>query len=88
MKIVTLQEYKDEFLDHCKEFYKLNDRNKEWFNPSNPGSIPNSYTKYPLWTFLLDDNNDLISLSCVQTCLLYTSPSPRDGLLSRMPSSA
>src|SRR5664279_4920793 len=28
-------------------------------------------------------------LSCVQgcTCLLYTSPSPRDGLLSRMPSS-
>ena len=24
----------------------------------------------------------------VVTCLLYTSPSPRDGLLSRMPSSA
>ena len=24
----------------------------------------------------------------VDTCLLYTSPSPRDGLLSRMPSSA
>ena len=29
---------------------------------------------------LLDDLN--------KTCLLYTSPSPRDGLLSRMPSSA
>ena len=26
--------------------------------------------------------------STVKTCLLYTSPSPRDGLLSRMPSSA
>ena len=25
---------------------------------------------------------------CVDICLLYTSPSPRDGLLSRMPSSA
>ena len=25
---------------------------------------------------------------CRQACLLYTSPSPRDGLLSRMPSSA
>eukprot|EP01016_Furgasonia_blochmanni_P025387 TRINITY_DN2727_c0_g1_i15.p1 TRINITY_DN2727_c0_g1~~TRINITY_DN2727_c0_g1_i15.p1 ORF type:complete len:120 (+),score=14.30 TRINITY_DN2727_c0_g1_i15:467-826(+) len=25
---------------------------------------------------------------CLYTCLLYTSPSPRDGLLSRMPSSA
>ena len=24
----------------------------------------------------------------VEACLLYTSPSPRDGLLSRMPSSA
>ena len=27
-------------------------------------------------------------LSQMVTCLLYTSPSPRDGLLSRMPSSA
>ena len=26
--------------------------------------------------------------SHLDTCLLYTSPSPRDGLLSRMPSSA
>ena len=26
--------------------------------------------------------------TCIVTCLLYTSPSPRDGLLSRMPSSA
>ena len=24
----------------------------------------------------------------LEACLLYTSPSPRDGLLSRMPSSA
>ena len=28
------------------------------------------------------------TLLTVRTCLLYTSPSPRDGLLSRMPSSA
>ena len=28
------------------------------------------------------------SLPDSQACLLYTSPSPRDGLLSRMPSSA
>ena len=27
-------------------------------------------------------------LNICQSCLLYTSPSPRDGLLSRMPSSA
>ena len=31
------------------------------------------------WWFLFD---------CLKICLLYTSPSPRDGLLSRMPSSA
>ena len=28
------------------------------------------------------------SIQSTLTCLLYTSPSPRDGLLSRMPSSA
>ena len=28
------------------------------------------------------------ALSQISNCLLYTSPSPRDGLLSRMPSSA
>ena len=28
------------------------------------------------------------TMANVHTCLLYTSPSPRDGLLSRMPSSA
>ena len=32
-------------------------------------------------------NSDFLSIH-VQGCLLYTSPSPRDGLLSRMPSSA
>ena len=29
-----------------------------------------------------------LELSQINRCLLYTSPSPRDGLLSRMPSSA
>ena len=31
---------------------------------------------------------DLQSQNHIKSCLLYTSPSPRDGLLSRMPSSA
>ena len=42
---------------------------------SDPADIPVK--------ILLDDNK-----LKVQPCLLYTSPSPRDGLLSRMPSSA
>ena len=29
-----------------------------------------------------------VAIANVLACLLYTSPSPRDGLLSRMPSSA
>ena len=33
-------------------------------------------------------NAILITIVAANTCLLYTSPSPRDGLLSRMPSSA
>ena len=32
--------------------------------------------------------NFFVKAEYVETCLLYTSPSPRDGLLSRMPSSA
>ena len=34
------------------------------------------------------ENTPSIHNMVVCTCLLYTSPSPRDGLLSRMPSSA
>ena len=38
---------------------------------------------------ILINNAGAIALTNVEnTCLLYTSPSPRDGLLSRMPSSA
>ena len=33
-------------------------------------------------------SSNLIPEKILLTCLLYTSPSPRDGLLSRMPSSA
>ena len=32
--------------------------------------------------------SDDATLQSMRDCLLYTSPSPRDGLLSRMPSSA
>ena len=35
-----------------------------------------------------DDTNDSLQALIIDSCLLYTSPSPRDTLLSRMPSSA
>ena len=37
---------------------------------------------------LVNEAADEAVLKKLRTCLLYTSPSPRDGLLSRMPSSA
>ena len=42
------------------------------------------------WRFSLGVRQDWVDVSFDHTndCLLYTSPSPRDGLLSRMPSSA
>ena len=36
----------------------------------------------------VDQHLEALDLKPGMTCLLYTSPSPRDGLLSRMPSSA
>ena len=35
-----------------------------------------------------EDSKQFIKIAMPHSCLLYTSPSPRDGLLSRMPSSA
>ena len=37
---------------------------------------------------IIELNKDNITEDMLRSCLLYTSPSPRDGLLSRMPSSA
>ena len=35
-----------------------------------------------------DNDGNELQQTAIEACLLYTSPSPRDGLLSRMPSSA
>ena len=40
------------------------------------------------FTSATDTYNTAVGFGAGNTCLLYTSPSPRDGLLSRMPSSA
>ena len=42
----------------------------------------------PVSTQTLPDDSLMHRTETVGSCLLYTSPSPRDGLLSRMPSSA
>ena len=42
----------------------------------------------PRWTTINKNDYTNKALQYYSDCLLYTSPSPRDGLLSRMPSSA
>ena len=50
-------------------------------------SIPS--LRETLVEYLDEDLTSLITeIDGAEACLLYTSPSPRDGLLSRMPSSA
>ena len=43
---------------------------------------------YRFFIHVTPDNDRCIKFDRQRNCLLYTSPSPRDGLLSRMPSSA
>ena len=45
-------------------------------------------THFKTIAFLLTGKFDFRAINPYLPCLLYTSPSPRDGLLSRMPSSA
>ena len=45
------------------------------------------YKESPNLSFY-DAEGKLVDIDHYLPCLLYTSPSPRDGLLSRMPSSA
>ena len=46
-----------------------------------------SITEVEIAQWLVEDG-DYVEKDQAIACLLYTSPSPRDGLLSRMPSSA
>ena len=43
---------------------------------------------YVIWRVLSKSHLGTLIEGWIEVCLLYTSPSPRDGLLSRMPSSA
>ena len=54
---------------------------------TNPAGVRPNVSSPEQWAYARV-NSFLFALRNIQTCLLYTSPSPRDGLLSRMPSSA
>ena len=81
----------------------VNKYHKDKFIGYSAGSKPSGIINKYVIKYLNENNFDTKNLSSknfnkflnekttfdqVFTCLLYTSPRPRDGLLSRMPSSA
>ena len=52
------------------------------------GKIQNVSSQFRLPDLIFTSSSDKVSIVLKDSCLLYTSPSPRDATLSRMPSSA
>ena len=58
-------------------------------NPKTEETVFGAFVPEPDWKTTPNEAGELpIQPDKDSICLLYTSPSPRDGLLSRMPSSA
>ena len=66
--------------------------NKKWLANISKGNYEDlpvaNVTSQSGATFKTGKEGAALVADGASTCLLYTSPSPRDGLLSRMPSSA
>ena len=76
---------------HIEKLRKLKNNNDEENASKLKQSLP-AFTVSSTFTSkrkleFVQDYNGVLHLD-YDNCLLYTSPSPRDGLLSRMPSSA
>ena len=71
---------------------KKNLRSQQWFNnPKDPEMTAlylERYLNYGLTRKELQSGNPIIGIAQSGSCLLYTSPSPRDRQKTRMPSSA
>ena len=66
-----------------KSLYGLKQSLRQWYKKFNSFMMSQNYirSEYDHCVYFKKLSNGMF-------CLLYTSPSPRDGLLSRMPSSA
>ena len=60
-----------------------------WYESGGPQNRPENYEVHS-WIFMVQNGigHSVVSADSLETCLLYTSPSPRDQVVSRMPSSA
>ena len=78
LKPRVIQDYKDEVVDKTL-FKKFGDMGIFGCTINGYGCLNETYKTYGLIAK---------EIEYIDSCLLYTSPSPRDATLSRMPSSA
>ena len=71
-----------------REIKDLNKNNVRLTTIGNMGDLPDDARKGMEEGLKITENNSGLNLILALSCLLYTSPSPRDATLSRMPSSA
>ena len=83
----TEQQAKDEILKMVAEYCDTYHNKKEYHEGDRIPYASRVYDHEEMCN-LVDSALEFWLTSGRYTCLLYTSPSPRDGLLSRMPSSA
>ena len=77
----TMNSYMDEKYEEIKGSVNL--------KGFRPGKVPKEILKRQFGKAVFGEVLDkVLKETSTKACLLYTSPSPRDGLLSRMPSSA
>ena len=93
-ELKVVEQVKDgyEHADNVMAFFEYETKRDKWNTKGGAGDTLKTRAYYQVLTtsssqkfyekFMGEDGTMSIS------CLLYTSPSPRDGLLSRMPSSA
>ena len=77
---ISVIPYKIQIYDFDRSRYcRVLDETHDYYN--DPDSVSSSSSS-------LSNHTSINDFLFFYSCLLYTSPSPRDGLLSRMPSSA
>ena len=72
------------------DVYKKQQNVKKLINGNSCDLFPDNFWERLLTTLkdLENNNHGYLALAMFYNCLLYTSPSPRDATLSRMPCSA
>ena len=94
MRTAKIEINKKEYL-LCFSARVMRDCSERYGNAENIGKALTEGTEvqkmdesFWLLSAMMDAGAKYAKVEGISTCLLYTSPSPRDGLLSRMPSSA